>query len=452
MPSTIGKRIRELRKELKMTQSELAEPEMKKSMLSHIENGYANPSMKNLEHIARKLNKPIGYFFQDDIVYENNSVPKNQISFDEIIVELNNIDNLIQKKKYDSTKKEIIKFLSEYKFNEKSKIYGDIIYRLASCEIMLGELEEGEKHINIACNIYIENILFVDAARACMKLLKMHIKNFQYNKALPLLEKIYELYGKSTSKDIFFEIEMLIVQPAIYFAKGEFEKTIQICEEVISLSNQNRIYYLLDDAYRMMAITFLLHDNHDKFLFNMDKARKYVEFTNNRLNLIKLNHNYAKYKNMINRPLEALKYLEIYELNDEKKTFYYYIEHGKAEYYLGNYNKSLEDLNKVNCGNKVYYMMDCIYILTSKIYIGLNYNKLNEFQKAIEEIEEAITKIESYTRSEYLGFVIYANKELGFAYECLSEIYSEKGEYSKAYTLLKKSNELKVIYKNINFK
>ena len=112
MPSTIGKRIRELRKELKMTQSELAEPEMKKSMLSHIENGYANPSMKNLEHIARKLNKPLVYFFQDDMVYEDNSKQENQSSFDEMIVELNYIDNLITQKEYDLSKKEIKKIIN----------------------------------------------------------------------------------------------------------------------------------------------------------------------------------------------------------------------------------------------------------------------------------------------------------------------------------------------------
>lgn len=53
MDSSLGNKIKALRKELKMTQSQLAEPEMTKSMVSQIENGQAMPSMKNLQFIAK---------------------------------------------------------------------------------------------------------------------------------------------------------------------------------------------------------------------------------------------------------------------------------------------------------------------------------------------------------------------------------------------------------------
>lgn len=442
MDLTIGKRIKELRKELKMTQSELAEPEMTKSMLSHIENGYANPSMKNLQYIADKLNKPVSYFFQDN---RNDYRGNDNLPVDEILDNLRNIDNLIENKKYELTKEHIKQLLDSYSFQKNSKIYADIVFRLASCHINLNEFNEGEKMIDICYRVYIDNELYVDAAKTYIKLLIKPLNEYDYKKCIEILDKGYEIYIKSSSKDIFLEIKMLVTKPALYFALGDLNKTIDVCQRAISLSNKNNIYYLLDDAYRMMAITYLLQGNHDKFIINMEKAKKYVEFTNNKNSLVKIYHNYAKYKNMIKNPYEALKYLKLLDNNSGEKTFYYYLEHGKAEYLLGNYNEALDDLSRITFKEKIYYMLDCIYILTGKIYKGLIYSKLKEYDKAIKEIEDAIKEIEIYTKVEYIGFARYAYTQLSFAYDSLSEVYSLKGEYDKAYSFLKKSNDIKIL-------
>ena len=51
----IGQRIKALRKEKKLTQSQLAEGIITKSMLSMIENGKAEASMRSLREIAKRL-------------------------------------------------------------------------------------------------------------------------------------------------------------------------------------------------------------------------------------------------------------------------------------------------------------------------------------------------------------------------------------------------------------
>ncbi|MCT4573638.1 helix-turn-helix domain-containing protein, partial [Bacillus thuringiensis] len=53
--ATLGEKIKTLRKEKKLTQTELVGSELTKSMLSQIENGKATPSMKTLQYIAEKL-------------------------------------------------------------------------------------------------------------------------------------------------------------------------------------------------------------------------------------------------------------------------------------------------------------------------------------------------------------------------------------------------------------
>jgi transcriptional regulator with XRE-family HTH domain len=448
MNTTIGKKIREFRKELKMTQSDLAGTEMTKSMLSHIETGHSNPSMKNLEYIARKLNKPIAYLLEEDTVDYSEHKKEKQLPMDKILPVLKYIDELIKRKSYVLAQEETNKLISAYDFDENSKIYADVVYRLGCSKLKLKDFQEGEKSINQCCKIYFSNMLYVEAARATMDLLRVELENYEYNSCLNIIDQVYKIYGKSSSRDIFLEIEMLVMQPAVYFALGEYEKTIDVCKRAILLSRDNNIYYRLDDAYRILSITYMLQGDFNNFHINANEAKKYVEFTGNKLNLAKIYHNYAKYENAKGNPLEAVRYLELLVDNAGEKTFYYYLEHGKAQYLMGNYNESLEELMKITPSEKPGYLMDCIYMLTSKIYKGLIYSKLGDFNNAVTEIEKGINDIEVYTSIEYKGFVMYAYNELAFAYGSLSEVYSLKGDYEKAYILLKKSYEVKQLQKN----
>lgn len=426
-----------------MTQSELAEPEMTKSMLSHIEKGYANPSIKNLHYIAQKLSKPIAYFLQEEEVSKSNYNIEICLPMDKILDELKKIDICMKNKKYQAAKKKLIAVLNSFEFDKNDRVFADISYRLGYSCILLKEFDEGEKHIKECCDAYENNLLFVDAARANIKLLNIYLSKFQFNKCFEIIDRSYELYNKSSSRDVFLEIEMLINQPAIYYVQGDMEKAINICKKIILLSEETNIYYLIDDAYRIMAIVYLTKGDYENFLIYADKSKKYVEVTNNKFGLIKTLHNYAKYENIMKNPSKALVYLNLLESNIGEKNFYYYLEHGKAQYLLGNYSDALDDFNNIDYEVKINYFADYIYILTSKIYKGLIYSKLGDYSKAIAEIESAVKEIEVYTKSEYLGIVRFAYKELGFAYESLSEVHSFTGDFEAAYVFLKKANEAK---------
>lgn len=441
MSITIGRKIRERRRELKMTQSDLAGNEMTKSMLSHIETGHSNPSMKNLEYIARKLDIPIAYLLEDDTA-EYKRQQEEQMPVELILSDLNDIDELINGKAFELAEEEIKKLLNFYTFNEKSKIYADVINRLGFCKLKLQKVEEGRKLIEKCSSIYMSNMLYVDAARSNINLLRLGIENYDYNDCSKRLDKIYEIYNKSSNKDIFLEIEMLVMQPAIHFALGNYEKTIEACKKAIFLSRDNNIYYKLDDAYRILAIMYMLRGDFNNFELNANEAKKYVEFTGNKLNLAKIYHNYAKCENQKGNPVKAIEYLNLLVDSIGEQTFYYYIEYAKAQYLMSNYSEAIEALMEINYEEKPKYQMDCIYLITARIYKGLCYCKLGELERAISEIEKAIKEIEKYINTGYKGFESYAVNELSFAYSSLGEIYSLKGDYEKAYILLKKSNKV----------
>lgn len=445
MNDTIGEKIKELRKASAMTQTQLAGTEMTKSMLSHIENGNANPSMKNLQYLAMKLNKPISYFLEEDNLEKEQDKEEEKLPTDYLLHTLKNLDNLINDKEFETAKKKSINLLECYDFNVTSKLYADILFRLGTCYINLKEFEEGEKRLKLCCEVYVKNRLFIEAARAYLKLLRRALEDYQYNQCISIIEKAYELYSKSSSRDVFLEIELLTAQPYIILAQGEFEKAIEVCEKAIALSEENNIYYYSDRAYRSIAIIYLLRNEFSKFVVNMDKAKKYVEFTDDKYLLARISQNYAMYENMINNPLKAVEYLKIYEENTEERAFYYYLELSRANYLLGNYEEALQYINKIDYNEKIRYLIDCIYILTARVLQGQIYCKMKDYDKAILYIEDAIEAIKPYTSIEYKGFVNYANKELAIAYESLSEVYSLKGNYEEAYGFLKESYNLKKI-------
>ena len=76
----IGNKIKKLRTEKLMTQSELTGGEITRNMLSRIENGAALPSLGTVVYLASKLGVPAGYLLsegEEEFIYHKSSVMKN---------------------------------------------------------------------------------------------------------------------------------------------------------------------------------------------------------------------------------------------------------------------------------------------------------------------------------------------------------------------------------------
>ena len=61
----LGEKIKQARLEAGLSQRQLGGEEITRNMLSLIEHGAANPSMKTLRVLAQRLGKPISYFLED---------------------------------------------------------------------------------------------------------------------------------------------------------------------------------------------------------------------------------------------------------------------------------------------------------------------------------------------------------------------------------------------------
>ncbi len=64
---TLGEKLRQARLEAGLSQKAVCGDTITRNMLSQIENGAASPSVATLQHLARQLGKPVGYFLGEEI-------------------------------------------------------------------------------------------------------------------------------------------------------------------------------------------------------------------------------------------------------------------------------------------------------------------------------------------------------------------------------------------------
>ena len=71
----LGQRLKEARLSAGLSQRQLCGEVITRNMLSQIENGAARPSMDTLRYLAARLEKPVGYFLEEQVI----SSPNQQV-------------------------------------------------------------------------------------------------------------------------------------------------------------------------------------------------------------------------------------------------------------------------------------------------------------------------------------------------------------------------------------
>lgn len=446
MALSIGEKIKELRKEMKLTQTGLAGTEMTKSMLSQIENNIAMPSMKNLQYIAERLNRPVSYFLDEKPEREIHEV---SLPMDEISLLIKDIDRLMAEETEESierARKQLEELINKYEFNKRSKTYSDINAKLGSCLLELRLFEEGEKKIMEAIAFYQDNSLYIDAARSYMDLMLIPWNNFDYEASMKVLERTEEIYSNSIARDVFLEIKLYHLKAGVASAMGDVDGSFKYIDKAIGLSNETNIHYDSDELYRLKAGLYLVLEDFEEAEINITKAQQFAEFTENKRSLSLILLNRIVNENRRGNPQRALEYLEKFRYQAYNEIFfYYYAEKSIALYNLSDYTGALKHITQVDyLSNEQTFRhkFDYLNLWNYKTQEGLILNKLGRTTEAIEAINMGIGKLKIFSNS----------KELAFAYKSLSDIYSNIGDYENAFKSLKKSDEIEYYLRSSNKK
>jgi tetratricopeptide (TPR) repeat protein len=433
MTKSLGERIKELRKELKMTQTDLAGSEMTKSMLSQIENNLAMPSMKNLQYLASRLGKSVSYFL-DDTDYQG-SLP-----MEEIHEELRKATQLVRSRKYEEALSGLESMLSKYSFDRSSKLYADFLLINAKCLIALNHYEDGKEKINETVAIYKNKFLFIDAAKAQIELIDIPWSAYDYKKCMDILEEALFIYSSSIAKDYAFEIETLYIRSVLSTGLDNLDDALSAINKALSISKETNIYYKSDELYKNLAAINMFMGNTEHFDEYTEKARQFSVFTENNFILASIEGICALRLNQLNKPEDALEHLNKAEQLAESIAPFINTEKAKSYYLLQDYQRVVDIVREIEYQANTLFRLDYLHICGAKIFEGLSLNKLGRRKEAITAIKQGIERMEEVKES----------KALVFAYKCLSEVYSDTGDYEKAFAALRKANEIDELTKDSN--
>ncbi|MFD3445980.1 helix-turn-helix domain-containing protein [Microbacteriaceae bacterium 4G12] len=408
---TLGKRIRSLRKENGLTQTELAGNELTKSMLSQIETGRAMPSMKTLTYIAQKLDCEPSYFLDDDETTE-------------LSILVREIETSLKEKKYEEIY-EKLKPIATSKLPmtvDAARLLEQ--FALASMHL---DREDALEIINRAMSIYEKHSLYRESAKA--KLL-LRIQLFKQKKFQEMLQLIYDTRDyyeeKQVRQDVLFELTMFYFEAIALLALGAYEEGKNVLLKAIEFSKEHETYYKADEFYRITAYQAMLYGDQNAYLCFMEKARQYAVFTESTYSLALVELTDAVYHNTMTQQYnKALLHIEKYKELGHAKDEMYYNETGKALFGLGHIEKALTAFQKVSIPEDLYHPIDHSLLLSSGAYRALCYKQLGMKDQALIEAEEAYKSIKVLPKSQQFDFVT----------KTLLSLYEADGQIEKAQTL-----------------
>ncbi|MBC8060354.1 MAG: helix-turn-helix transcriptional regulator [Clostridiaceae bacterium] len=437
MLEQVGGKIKEIRKELKMTQSQLAGEELTKSMLSQIENNLSNPSMKTLQYIANRLNKSIAYFLEEKNIENNPRTSYDNLTadFEQTIKTIN--DN-IEKSLFKQAQHLLEDLLIKGSIKNPSKLLEDIAYKLGKSLIEINNYDEGERYINLSIEWCLNNKHHIEAAKAYLELSRRFLDEYKYEECLNIINRTFEIYNKSINSDIPFEIELYFHKILVISSIVEGDKLIELIDEALSISNQSNMYYKTGELYRLKATANYLKGNYEEFDNAIKKAYQFAEFSEDKASLSNIHLTQSMVAIEKNDPEKALEHIELQYKYMGKKIYLYHLQKAKAHYLLGNYQEAYEYIQLVEFPSYTKVKLDYLIMWSSKIYEGLILNKLGRYTEALEAIKYGIEKMEFFDASSFLTN----------AYKFLAEVYSDRQDFENAFISLKKADAVQMKVSN----
>lgn len=270
----IGERIKALRKQKKMTQTQLAEGIVTKSMLSMIENGKAEASMRSLRELASRLDVSMQQLLTDPKEVELQSLVE-KLEFEEM-----QLISLSDQKIREMLKPYLQEEMNSVWQGKAYMLYGDTYFQEGESERVLAYYDRA---IEIFEKLGESEELAMGRISQAYYLLMWN----RYEESIERIEAIELLDAKYMKTKTRTEYAMLIVFKNL-LCDEDLEGAIRQLEDVLEYMTRTRIYYRADDVYRTISICALYLNDEKKIHESLQKAKQYIQFTEDRLAEIKV--------------------------------------------------------------------------------------------------------------------------------------------------------------------
>ncbi|ACM12177.1 MULTISPECIES: helix-turn-helix transcriptional regulator [Bacillus cereus group] len=392
--ATLGEKIKALRKEKKLTQTELAGSELTKSMLSQIENGKATPSMKTLQYIAEKLECEPSFLLEED---------------EGKIVELIQKMEPLIKANGDEVYKTLLPIVQTDlpPTLNTARLYKQFITGAA----IMNDYNI-EYYVETAVSIFEKYTLYRESTETKLLFYYMLFKRKKYKECLQLIATIRDEYkAKNLEMDLITHIQLYLKEAIILLAYGNYEKCEKVILDALAFSKKHQVYYKTDEFYRILSYQKIIVADKERYLYYIKKSEQFAIFTEDTLSAANVDILKAYYYNTVtNEYTIALEHLEQFREKLKNDPIFqddglYYLEKGKSLYGLKRYKEALETLKHATIPDYMNHPLDQSWVLTAGSYRALCYIELQDKKSALTEAKEAVQAIDSYPDSIFTSFI-----------------------------------------------
>jgi transcriptional regulator with XRE-family HTH domain len=381
----LGERIRKLRKQKKMTLEALAGTELTKGMLSLIENNKAKPSMESLSYIAEQLDVELSDLLE-------------AISTQELAELLDLAENIYntETEEQENKHKKLIELIEPHVNHFSQGYQAARLLEIYSYSLAHQRNPEWEALSDRAAKMFDQ--LNITANRAAIGLFraKRKFNDHEYARALEIfLTERKSIESNHPYIDPITRLDLDYHEAILYFAVGDSESATNVMENALQFSKEKRIFYLIDDLYRLAASQGMMTQDENKREYYTKKLQQYGEFADHihsimfckLLDFMALISEKRDYK----KALEEIDHLFTKQL--EAYEPWLYLGKGRVFYYLGHYEEALQSLNKVVIPALHHpFDLSIFYVLDS--YKALSHLKLGDRKEALRFAEKAVKNFE----------------------------------------------------------
>ncbi|MFD2829644.1 helix-turn-helix domain-containing protein [Corticicoccus populi] len=384
---TLGQRIRTLRKEKKLTQTDLAGDRITKNMLSIIENDKSDPSLETLNYLAKKLGVPVSYLTQEgDEAWTREIFKKLRIyddfNYPEEVVQNEIIPNMDKISQTETGVRVYLYLRGYFRRQYDDRKADDISSRIYDYYNRLG----------------LEHLAVKDKIDDAVSYINQYNYEKTFNKLLDLYDEVEVI--AETVPEIKLEYYFMLALFSVSIDEAAFVKysreAIGMCHKLQSFKNYLTLNNLMSCYYG------LLNDSEYQYYFK--KIKSYIDFNDDpkydALFLNKESPVTLKFLLVEDEEKERLLLKDYLERNKESEfkflEFYLPIFQLELYYFSGEYEKVLKEFKKEyyhrhSANHQVDRMTiairQCVYPLCL-YYLGEKSKAVSEFDRIEREVKD----------------------------------------------------------------
>jgi len=252
--TSLGERVRKARKELGLTQHDLAKGIVTSSMICQIENGKAFPSYHVLESLAERLAKPIEYFVSDT---DANLRQRSAYTLAKALLEAGSYE-----KAYGLLRS--IEGSGQIEAEEFAMILSD-------CCQKLGRYDEATAPLDSMLSTAINQNNFSLAVTLLIRLGEISEAAGQYQLAIYHWRKAQDLIDRTELTGLD-QVKLHLSLGTTYYRLGDIQESLNYLEQAYAAKESQLTFEEYGQMLLALSLTYHEQNNYEKATFFSDQA------------------------------------------------------------------------------------------------------------------------------------------------------------------------------------